>query len=65
MLPAAPELSSAAFYIAAGNYRKKTKRGLNWQEMEMNAPKFEHTAKPMPKSGFDGKRTAPNRFNKK
>ena len=34
MLPAAPELSSAAFYIAAGNYRKKTKRGLNWQEME-------------------------------
>jgi hypothetical protein len=37
MLPAAPELSSAAFYIAAGNYRKKTKRGLNWQEMEMDA----------------------------
>ncbi|MSD28382.1 hypothetical protein GKG35_00835 [Faecalibacterium sp. BIOML-A3] len=36
MLPAAPELSSAAFYIAAGNYRKKTKRGLNWQEMEMD-----------------------------
>jgi hypothetical protein len=25
------------FYIAAGNYRKKTKQGLNWQEMEMNA----------------------------
>lgn len=37
MLPAAPELSSAAFYIAAGNYRKKTKPGLNWQEMEMDA----------------------------
>ena len=37
MLPAAPELSSAAFYIAAGNYRKKTKRDLNWQEMEMDA----------------------------
>ena len=37
MLPAAPELSSAAFYIAAGNYREKTKRGLNWQEMEMDA----------------------------
>ena len=34
MLPAAPELSSAAFYIAAGNYRKKTKRDLNWQEMD-------------------------------
>ena len=30
-----------------------------------SAPKLEHTAKPMPKSGFDGKRTAPNRFNKK
>ena len=36
MLPAAPELSSAAFYIAAGN-SEKNKRGLNWQEMEMDA----------------------------
>ena len=33
--------------------------------MYYNAPKFEHTAKPMPKSGFDGKRTTPNRFDKK
>ena len=33
--------------------------------MYYSAPKLEHTAKPMPKSGFDGKRTAPNRFNKK
>lgn len=35
--------------------------------MYYSTPKFEHTAKPMPKSGFDGKRTTPNpkHFEKK
>ena len=33
--------------------------------MFFNVPYSEHTAKPMAKSGFDGKRTSPNRFEKK
>ena len=36
MLPAAPELSSAAFTLQPVITEKKTKRDLNWQEMEMD-----------------------------
>ena len=45
------------------NKRRKMYNGMIPCQLYMyyNAPKFEHTAKPMPKSGFDGKR----RFDKK
>ena len=54
-------------YGKRANKRRKMYNGMIPCQLYMyyNAPKFEHTAKPMPKSGFDGKRTAPNRFNKK
>ena len=54
-------------YGKRANKRRKMYNGMIPCQLYMyyNAPKLEHTAKPMPKSGFDGKRTAPNRFNKK
>ena len=54
-------------YGKRANKRRKMYNGMIPCQLYMyySAPKFEHTAKPMPKSGFDGKRTAPNRFNKK
>ena len=54
-------------YGKRANKRRKMYNGMIPCQLYMyyNAPKFEHTAKPMPKSGFDGKRTAPNRFDKK
>ncbi len=54
-------------YGKRANKRRKMYNGMIPCQLYMyyNAPKFEHTAKPMPKCGFDGKRTAPNRFNKK
>ena len=55
-------------YGKRANKRRKMYNGMIPCQLYMyyNAPKFENRpAKPMPKSGFDGKRTAPNRFNKK
>ena len=54
-------------YGKRANKRRKMYNGMIPCQLYMyySAPKLEHTAKPMPKSGFDGKRTAPNRFNKK
>lgn len=54
-------------YGKRANKRRKMYNGMIPCQLYMyyNAPKFEHTAKPMPKNGFDGKRTAPNRFDKK
>ena len=54
-------------YGKRANKRRKMYNGMIPCQLYMyySAPKFEHTAKPMPKSGFDGKRSAPNRFNKK
>jgi len=54
-------------YGKRANKRRKMYNGMIPCQLYMyyNAPKFEHTAKPMPKNGFDGKRTAPNRFEKK
>ena len=50
-------------YGKRANKRRKMYNGMIPCQLYMyyNAPKFEHTAKPMPKSGFDGKR----RFDKK
>ena len=54
-------------YGKRANKRRKMYNGMIPCQLYMyySAPKFEHTAKPMPKSGFDGKRTTPNRFDKK
>ena len=61
------DMEFESHYGKRANKRRKMYNGMIPCQLYMyySAPKFEHTAKPMPKSGFDGKRTAPNRFNKK
>ena len=57
------DMDFEAHYGKRANKRRKMYNGMIPCQLYMyyNAPKFEHTAKPMPKSGFDGKR----RFDKK
>ena len=57
------DMDFEAHYGKRANKRRKMYNGMIPCQLYMyyNAPKFEHTAKPMPKSGFDGKR----RFEKK
>ena len=60
------DMDFESHYGKRANKRRKMYNGMIPCQLYMyySAPKFEHTAKPMPKSGFDGKRTAPNRFEK-
>ena len=57
------DMEFESHYGKRANKRRKMYNGMIPCQLYMyyNAPKFEHTAKPMPKSGFDGKR----RFDKK
>ena len=57
------DMEFESHYGKRANKRRKMYNGMIPCQLYMyyNAPKFEHTAKPRPKSGFDGKR----RFDKK
>ena len=59
------DMEFESHYGKRANKRRKMYNGMIPCQLYMyyEAPKFEHKAKPMPKQGFDGKRTA--EFKKK